>query len=260
MRDRIIEELRRTAEGDKVRILYACESGSRAWGFASPDSDYDVRFLYSHGLDWYLRLGATPDTIEHLDDVTTIDLAGWELRKALRLFAGCNPTLNEWLGSPIVYTSEQDFLAALRDLVPVYFNPRKAIHHYLSLAGRIASEHLKGDTITIKKAFYILRPLAAAAWIRDTGGMPPTEFSRLLEETRCEQLRAIRTEIEELVRRKATAAEKHPIELPRPIALYIHHTRRAFEIEATQVSPSGSNDLAPLEELMRRFLAPSDRT
>src|SRR6201990_2789542 len=97
-----------------VRVLYACESGSRAWGFASRDSDYDVRFLYVHEPDWYLSVQDRRDVIEEpLSD--ELDVSGWELRKALRLLRKSNPPLLEWLKSPFVYGCDPAFFAAFRE-------------------------------------------------------------------------------------------------------------------------------------------------
>lgn len=102
MRERVLEELTRLEQEHDVTVLYACESGSRAWGFASPDSDYDVRFVYVQQPDWYLRVDEPRDVLERpLTD--ELDLSGWELRKTLRLLRKSNPTLLEWLDSPLVY-------------------------------------------------------------------------------------------------------------------------------------------------------------
>ena len=97
-----------------VRILYACESGSRGWGFASPDSDYDVRFIYVHPLAWYLQVHVQRDVIE-LPISDELDINGWELRKALGLLRKGNATLIEWLDSPIVYRADAVFLQAMRN-------------------------------------------------------------------------------------------------------------------------------------------------
>ena len=101
MRERVVRQLKKVEQRDGVKVLYACESGSRGWGFASPDSDYDVRFLYVHPPEWYLRVEAPRDVIElPIDD--ELDVCGWEWRKALGLLKGANPTLIEWLDSPVV--------------------------------------------------------------------------------------------------------------------------------------------------------------
>lgn len=105
IRERIIAEINVIERANDVRVLYACESGSRGWGFASPDSDYDVRFLYVHPLDWYLRVEPQRDVIEKpISD--ELDVSGWELRKALQLLHRSNPTLLEWLNSPVVYRED----------------------------------------------------------------------------------------------------------------------------------------------------------
>ena len=102
IRKEVLRRLDAVEREEDVRVLYACESGSRAWGFASPDSDYDVRFIYVHRPDWYLSIVDRRDVIER-PIVDEYDLSGWELRKTLRLFRKSNPPLIEWLGSPIVY-------------------------------------------------------------------------------------------------------------------------------------------------------------
>jgi predicted nucleotidyltransferase len=179
MRERILEKLEAIESEADVTILFACESGSRAWGFPSPDSDYDVRFVYAHDVFWYLQIGKAKDTIDRMlpDD---LDFGGWEVRKALSLFAKCNLPLFEWVGSPIGYISNSSFHTELRRLIPEFFNGRKALHHYFSLAARTAEKELMGNEIGIKKLFYILRPVYACRWILDTHTMPPTHFPEML--------------------------------------------------------------------------------
>ncbi len=120
MRERVSQQLREIERRYDVKVLYACESGSRGWGFASPDSDYDVRFLYVHPLEWYLRVEAPRDVIElPIDD--ELDVSGWEWRKALGLLKGANPTLIEWLDSPVVYQQDEETITALKAMVPKWF-------------------------------------------------------------------------------------------------------------------------------------------
>ena len=88
-----------------IKIVYACESGSRAWGFPSANSDYDVRFIYIRPVDWYLSIYEKRDVIEYPID-EQLDISGWDLKKALQLLRKTNPPLLEWLGSPIVYLEE----------------------------------------------------------------------------------------------------------------------------------------------------------
>ena len=179
MREKIQEQLRRIEEAENIKILFAVESGSRAWGFASPDSDYDVRFIYIRRLEDYLRLNTIRDVIElPIDDV--LDINGWDLQKTLRLLHKSNPTLFEWFSSPIVY-QETEFADKFRDLMMHYFSSKKTMYHYVSMAEGNYREYLKGDLIRAKKYFYVLRPVLACQWILDRGTPPPMLFSELLK-------------------------------------------------------------------------------
>lgn len=170
-----------TLERDcEVRVLYAAESGSRAWGFASPDSDYDVRFVYARELRAYLRVHDGTDVIERMLP-GDLDVSGWDLRKALQLFARCNSTLYEWLLSPIVYREDAAFAEPLRAAMAQFFQPAAALHHYLGIARNTWTEHLSGDNVRLKKMFYFLRPVLACRWIEHAGSQPPTEFGRLVD-------------------------------------------------------------------------------
>lgn len=133
VRTRVLAELDDVERRHDVKVLFACESGSRGWGFASPDSDYDVRFVYVHRRDWYLRVEPQRDVIEKpIDDV--LDVSGWELRKALQLLHRSNPTLLEWLDSPVVYREDARWAPRLRSLATAFFSPMRGRHHYLSMA------------------------------------------------------------------------------------------------------------------------------
>ena len=163
-----------------VRILYACESGSRGWGFASPDSDYDVRFLYVHPLSWYLRVGASPDVIE-MPISDALDLHGWELRKALGLLKKGNATLIEWLDSPVVYRAEAAFLRAMQEIARQTHQVDRSFHHYTHMARKNYRAYLRGDTVRLKKYLYVLRPLLAALWIEQGRGLVPMRFQTLVD-------------------------------------------------------------------------------
>nr|WP_231403034.1 nucleotidyltransferase domain-containing protein [Hymenobacter guriensis] len=196
-----------------IRILYACESGSRAWGFPSPDSDYDVRFIYAHPADWYLTLDDGPDTLNFPVD-EELDLAGWELRKTLKLLRGANAALFEWLQSPVVYQEAPGFRAALQPLLPACWNPRAGLHHYLGLMRRGVTDDLTGEEVRLKRLFYALRSTLAARWIQQRPAeMPPMEFSTLRSLLPPE----LNGSVDELLARKATADEKTTV--PRPAAL-----------------------------------------
>ena len=160
------------AEQHGVRILWACESGSRAWGFASPDSDYDGRFLFIHPHSAYLSPWQPLDEIR-ADLPGDLDFSGWDFAKALRLGAKSNSSLLEWLQSPIVYEQAPRFRDALFAAVAETFRPREGLRNYLGISRAAARNFLPDGRIKIKKLFYILRPLLAAKWIVETGAIPP---------------------------------------------------------------------------------------
>ena len=182
MRERIIEILRSIEAEHGVRVLYACESGSRAWGFASPDSDYDVRFVYVRQLDGYLSLAPVRDVIEVMCPQENIDLAGWDLRKALPLFAKSNPSFYEWLGSPVVYIEDRALMGEIRQLEGSCFNPKASFHHYLGTAESHDLRYLERKGITLKKFLYYFRSLLCCEWVLQRGSPPPVRFSELFEE------------------------------------------------------------------------------
>ena len=179
MRERIIEELKKIEKTENVRIIMAIESGSRAWGFPSPDSDYDVRFIYVRRKEDYLRLESVRDVIEwQLDEV--LDINGWDLKKALQLLHKSNPTVFEWCASPIVYCQREEFVW-LKEILPEYFSIKKSLYHYWHMAETNYRTYLKGEDVRIKKYLYVLRPLLAAKWIIDRKSAPPMLFEELVD-------------------------------------------------------------------------------
>jgi predicted nucleotidyltransferase len=199
-------EITSIEKDEDVVALLAVESGSRAWGFPSIDSDYDVRFIYVHRPEWYLSvdLEARRDVIER-PIRNDIDLSGWDVRKALQLFRKSNPPLLEWLQCPIVYQERFSFAAKLRALVPVFYSPKATFFHYLHMAKGNVREYLRGDTVWRKKYFYVLRPLLAMRWIEQGLGPVPIEFGRLLEAT--VSAPELRRDIDELLELKKRGAE-----------------------------------------------------
>ncbi len=230
-----------TLEAERgIRILYACESGSRAWGFPSPDSDYDVRFIYCHPPAWYLRLDEGPDTLNFpVDD--ELDLGGWELRKALRLLRGSNAALFEWLQSPIVYHETADFRAQLTPLLPLAFNLKAGLHHYLGQLRRGIEEDLTGEQVHLKRLFYALRSALAARWIRERYMLPPMEFAPL-----CQLLPASQQEVvQELLAQKMVANEKTTAAQPVALVAFLGQEYAAGQAvrESLPVVPSAVSEM-----------------
>lgn len=204
MRSQIMERLQQIEVENNVVILYACESGSRAWGFPSADSDYDIRFIYIHPRDWYLTIQDKRDVLE-FPMYENLDFSGWDIRKALGLFRRSNPPLLEWLGSPIVYQEKGNFANRLCELSKEYYSATACIYHYLHMAQGNYKDYVRGEDIRIKKYFYLLRPILAIKWIEQGYGVAPTAFSTLLEGTVMDI--TLKQEINRLMRLKENGSE-----------------------------------------------------
>lgn len=205
VRSEILQRIRNAEAEHGVRVLLAVESGSRAWGFESPNSDYDARFIYANSEDWYLSVGLEEqrDVIEYpiVDD---IDLNGWDVRKALRLFWKSNPAFVEWVQSPIIYAENTSFADDVRRLLPTVYSCETGIYHYRSMAKTNYRGYLKGDLVPLKKYFYVLRPLLAVRWLERYGTAAPIEFSKLRHLIDDQHLLA---DIDALLARKRAAPE-----------------------------------------------------
>lgn len=178
MKEKILEKLKEIEKSKNVEILFAVESGSRAWGFASPDSDYDIRFIYKHKLEYYLSLWEKPDVIEFMTE-DDLDGSGWDLRKAVKLLAKSNAPLIEWLFSPIVYFKNDDFAKQMQDLAVECFSPIAVLHHYLGTTKNFM-EVCEMEEVKLKSYFYALRTALAGKWIIENNTFPPVAFADLL--------------------------------------------------------------------------------
>ncbi len=181
MRDEILREIDALARAEEIRILLAVESGSRAWGFESPDSDYDVRFIYVRRTERYLTIEPERDVIE-MPISGDLDINGWDIRKALHLFRKGNPPLMEWLNSPVVYHEEPTFCATMRGMAVECFRSCSSLYHYQSMAQRNYGQYIKHDEVRLKKYLYVLRPVLACLWVLRHNEAPPMLFQELLEE------------------------------------------------------------------------------
>lgn len=178
MKDKILAKLQEIAKEKNVELLFAVESGSRAWGFASPDSDYDIRFIYKHDLDYYLSIFEKPDVIEFMtaDD---LDGSGWDLRKTVRLLAKSNASLLEWLHSPIVYYENEVFAKEIKTIAKACFSPIACLHHYLGTTKNFM-DVCEQEEVKLKSYFYALRTALAGKWIIENNTFPPVAFMELL--------------------------------------------------------------------------------
>ena len=240
----INEKLDEIEKKENVRILHAIESGSRAWGFASPDSDYDVRFIYVRRREDYLRLDEPRDVIEwQLDDV--LDINGWDLKKALKQFARGNATLFEWSGSPIVYRTTDEW-SRIREVSKQYFSEKSAVYHYYGTANSTYQEYLKGDTVRYKKYFYALRPLLAAEYIEKYHTAPPVLFDDLLKLDLDPELR---TAIDELLEAKKRTTEKEENPQMPVIKRYIEEEIQKQKVIADELADDHNRNWSALDKV-----------
>jgi len=256
MREEIEISLSAIERDENVRILYACESGSRAWGFESEDSDYDVRFLYIRPRDAYLTVepGRLRDVIElPIDDV--LDINGWDLPKALVLLRRSNPALLEWLVSPIVYRDDGVLAAAMRDLAGVFRSRTACFHHYRSMAKGNFREYLRGDVVKLKKYFYVLRPLLAARWVETREDRVPMEFERLVDALVTDP--ALRTEIDALVAVKRAGTELDRGPRIEPISAFVESEMKRID-NAAPPEPTPPIPRETLDDLFRETLSRTD--
>ncbi len=231
-----------------VVILQAIESGSRAWGFPSPDSDYDVRFIYAHPRDWYLQLTEERDVIE-LPINDELDIAGWDLRKAFNLANKGNAVIQEWMISPIVYKQSEDY-SQLFELLSKAFNPISAYHHYRSMAKKAYLDIEQSENKKLKRFFYFARATLSAKWIFEKQTMPSIVFADLVNELVSDQ--AMAKEIECLVSQKAKESEKSLLEVS---PLVYREFTDMFETFDEGVSPNSSEAEVISNNDFRTFLA-----
>jgi uncharacterized protein len=243
----IKEELRRIEREEQVRILFACESGSRAWGFPSRDSDYDVRFLYVRTMDSYLSITEKRDVIERpISD--QLDINGWDLKKALNLLRKSNPPMLEWLESPIVYEEYGGAAARIRCLSPFAFSPKSCMYHYLNMAKGNYRDYLRGEQVRIKKYFYVLRPVLACIWVERFGTMPPVRFEELLRTIVPENSELMEV-VARLLERKKAGEELNLEQRLVPIHMYLEAELERLEQVAMQFAGSGNKQDRELDAL-----------
>lgn len=237
-------ELSRIEKKENVAILYACESGSRAWGFESDDSDYDVRFIYLRPTQWYLTIQNKHDVIEKpIED--ELDLSGWDVPKTLELLRKSNPPLLEWLQSPIVYLQKSTFVEKLRSLMDEYYSPISCMYHYLHMAENNFRAYLKDQVVWTKKYFYVLRPVLACIWIEQGHGVVPMEFGKLVD--RVVDDLDLKREIEFLLEAKRSGAELDRGLRNSVISDFLE--RELSRLQAETQIPQKTRDFAALDQL-----------
>ena len=245
MRQEIINKLNEIEKKEHVKIIYAVESGSRAWGFESIDSDYDVRFIYVRDKNEYLCLEEKSDVIQlPIDDV--FDISGWDIKKALKLLYKSNPSLLEWFASPIVYKETKE-ASYIREVIPLYFSQKKLYCHYKRMAKTLL-KYINKEKVPVKKYLYILRCILSSQYIIHNKKQPPIEIERLIE---CELPNELREDINKLLMIKKSSNEKK----------YVDHISSLDEFILTSLEESdvsslmdGEESWEPLNEVFRKVI------
>lgn len=240
----ILNKLGNIEAEKKITILHAVESGSRAWGFASPDSDYDIRFIYKNQPDHYVSLWEKPDVIEFMT-AEDLDGSGWDLAKALKLLAKSNAPLIEWLFSPVVYLENAEFLKQMQLFANDCFSPVATLHHYLGTTKNFI-EVCEAENVKLKSYFYALRTALAGKWIIENQTFPPVAFAELLPIAPS----TVRNKIIELQDIKAGQDEKylHPKE---NIITHFLLDTIAFNQQHAATLPSGKKINKELDDFFR---------
>ncbi|MCX6181238.1 MAG: nucleotidyltransferase domain-containing protein [Bacteroidetes bacterium] len=251
MKNRIEQEIKRIEEQYKVKVLFACETGSRAWGFPSPDSDYDVRMLYKHESDWYLSINEKDETIEYMSEDKEIDVSGWDIRKSLQLLRKSNGALLERIQSPIVYRATDGFVEIFREAAERSYIPIATMHHYLNMAKSSFRDIEHEESTKLKRLFYALRGALACKWILDKDVMPPIEFKFMLDELAFDF--QIKARIKELIELKSGKNEDYIH--PREVELITFIKMLLDEADAKANTLAGRQDkYFDLDEVFRKLL------
>ena len=251
MKTIIINKLTEIAAKYGAHILFACESGSRGWQFPSPDSDYDVRFIYVSPLDVYLSVaGRNNDQIGFLtfDD---LDICGWDIRKVLQLIRKSNTTPFEWLQSPIVYIQQPGFKDELWALCEQYFDPRSNIHHYLGIAHSALDTAVNRNEIKIKKLFYVLRPLLSAKWCLEKNCIAPMSIRPLMSL----MPENLQQRTDELIALKSTVPESYTVKIEPELQQFLDRELDTCT-QAVAEMPKTSFEIEPLNTFFRKIIKP----
>lgn len=250
VRDLILEKIKEIEEKEHVRVLHVVESGSRAWGFASPDSDYDVRFIYVRDKKFYLSLKDNKDFIDwELNEV--LDINGWDLKKALQHFHKSNATLFEWSNSPVVYYTTDEWKQLYEEVALKYFACKASMYHYYGTANKNYHEYLLEDIVKYKKYFYVLRPILACKWIEEKKCPPPVLFDELFNSVLENDMKEA---VEELLAKKVKMSESDKAPRIEAINQYIEEKLEYYK-KVLETMPDDRNpDWEPLDEAFVRMV------
>lgn len=247
VREAIENLLKEIEQKHEIKIIHAVESGSRAWGFPSRNSDFDIRFIYCHQPNWYITPFERKDTIEVLG-TGDLDASGWDLGKSLALLYKGNAVIHEWLHCSLIYRSVTEPFENLKAFSQEEFNPTAAFYHYISLAKR---KFLDEATATNAKYFlYALRSLLCAKHIAVTGSVPPVLFHELVKAYLSTDLQS---EVDDLLQKKLHSGEMDAFVISKPLWDF---TQLLFaELQLLEIHGGKRSQPEVYEKLMRRWVS-----
>jgi len=253
MKEDIIHALRQVENKYNVKVIFACEAGSRAWDLHSPDSDYDVRFIYTAHTDHYLSIdpigsGKNKDVIESRPS-HKIDFVGWEITKTLRLFRNSNPSLLEWLNRGEVYLEPFQAIRQIKELQNRVISQKTCLYHYINMAYNNVRK-AKEKRITAKQALMVLKPLLSALSIKKLSVFPTGNFLTLADNI---SNGPIRSEIQMLVENKKESRQ-NIILLSDDLIHWIETEIHSLRIYTDRLQTWQNDTTEPLNHIFRGLL------
>ena len=235
---------------ENIRVLHVIESGSRAWGLASPDSDYDVRFIYVRDRNFYLSLRENKDFIDwELNEV--LDINGWDIKKVLQHFHKSNATLFEWSNSPVVYYTTDEWKKLYDEVAGKYFACKSSMYHYYGTANKNYHEYLMEDMVKYKKYFYVLRPILACKWIEEKKCPPPVLFDELFDSVLEEDMKPV---IADLLAKKVQMSESDKAPKIDKVNQYVEEKLIYYKNLLEGMDDNRNPDWEPLEEVFKKVI------
>lgn len=251
MKEKIQKYLKQIEENRNMKILLACETGSRAWGFPSPDSDYDIRIIYAHKNNWYLSVNQPKDTIDIMLENNDIDISGWELKKSLGLLMKSNAALIERIQSPIIYDVDDEFAKDIKDTAKNCYSKIATMHHYLSMAKKMREDVIDKKEFKLKKFFYALRTATMCKWIIEKEELPPIEFYKVYSQLNLNP--KIVNRIEELIEIKSTKSESYFHSGENDLISFINDCITMAD-EKKNSLPSGNSKISDLNMVLQKYV------
>lgn len=248
--DLVRMKIKEIEEKENIRVLHVIESGSRAWGFASPDSDYDVRFIYVRDKDFYLSLRENKDFIDwELNEI--LDINGWDIKKVLQHFHKSNAVVFEWSNSPVVYYTTKEWKKLYDVVASKYFACKASMYHYYGTANKNFHEYLMEDMVKYKKYFYVLRPILACKWIEEKKCPPPVLFDELVSSVLEEDMKPV---IADLLAKKVQMSEADKAPKVDKLNQYMEDKLAYYKALLDGMDDDRNPDWEPLENAFREMV------